>query len=113
MSLRVEQIVFGDLTGDGNIDAAVVLTEWRGGTGVQYDVAAVVDVGGRPRVVSRYMLDSSIWMLPPVIRDGRISIAAVIHRRSDHKHEPSLPWIFELRLEGNELVPQQPRPNLP
>ncbi len=53
-------------------------------------------------------------MLPPVIRDGgTIVVSTLIHDEDDHKLLPSFPWLFELRLHGDELVPRQPRPIFP
>jgi hypothetical protein len=111
VEIIIRAITFGDLNNDGNPDAAIVLMTTRGGSGTGWEVAAVVDEAGTPRFVTRYRLGSDIGQLPPVIRDGgTIMISTLIHDEDDHKHEPSFPWLFELRLQGNELIPRQPRP---
>jgi hypothetical protein len=107
--LGVERIVFGELNGDGNVDAAVVLSKWRGGTSRLLYIAAVVDDYGHPRFVTREPLDSNI-RVEPVITDRVISIKTIVHARDDHKLIPTVPWTFEFRLEGNQLVPRQPSP---
>ncbi len=74
---------FGDLNNDGVNDAAVLIAENYGGTGVFVSVAAVLNENGQPRHVASYLIDDRPQVNSMEIRDGEIFLDAVVHSPSD------------------------------
>ncbi len=78
-----DQIAFGDLNGDGIQDAAALLSENYGGTGVFVSVIAVLDAGGKPVQAGAVMIDDRPKVTSLQIRDRRIVFSGAIHGPSD------------------------------
>jgi len=95
----------GDLDDDGALDAVVLLAATPDRTDYYYYyLAAVRNVGGRPRNVATLPLGQHVEIRDVAIRGGRI----VVEARSHAPGEPPEPmrtverWIY--RLAGDELV---------
>lgn len=74
---------FGDLNDDGVNDAAVIIAENYGGTGVFVSVNAVLNDGGLPRHAASSMIDDRPQIKALDIRDGEIFLEAVVHGVND------------------------------
>ena len=68
----------GDLTGDGREDAAVVLVEQAGGSGVFYQLHAVIDEDSTVRDVARRLLGDRIAVNELRIDDGVVIVEMLI-----------------------------------
>ena len=69
---------FGDLDGDENNDAAVVLKWNGGGSGTFYSIHAVLNRDGQPLVVDGMEIGDRTYVESMVITDGRITLVAYL-----------------------------------
>ena len=81
-------VLFGDLNGDGVDDAAVILSRNHGGSGLFFDLAAVVNVQGQPRHVSSAFLGTlgggiGFRVESMGIEGGRIVVRMIDHGPTD------------------------------
>jgi hypothetical protein len=102
--VRVTQFVaFGDLTGDGIPDAAVIFLENYGGTG-QFGVLAVyANVAGEPVFLHSTLIDDRPMMNSIAIENGEIFIDAIVHGAEDGGCCPTLPTTRRYALVRNQL----------
>ncbi len=81
--LLTDHIAFGDLNGDGKGDAAVLIAENYGGTGVFVSVLAVLNEGGRPQDAGGVMVDDRPVVSSLAIRDYQIMLDTKVHGPND------------------------------
>lgn len=74
-----DYIAWGDVTGDGRPDAAVVLETASGGTGDFRHVALVVDRGGHPVNVGVALLGDRVRVKMIAVEHGEIVIEMIAH----------------------------------
>jgi hypothetical protein len=94
---------YGDLNGDGKSDAAVILAENQGGSGVFESVVAVLNQGGAPHQVSQIELGDRVLVKSANISSGVIHLNMVVHAPSDPMCCPSLAEKQSFWLLGNNL----------
>jgi hypothetical protein len=99
-----QQVVFGDLNQDGAEDAALLIAENYGGTGVFVSVAAVLNDNGQPRHAASYTIDDRPAINSLEIRNGEIFLDAVVHDPNDAGCCPELPVTRTFRLVGIQLM---------
>jgi hypothetical protein len=99
-----EKIAFGDLNGDGLEDAAVILAENYGGSGVFVSVVALINQGGQPEAVATALVDDRAMVNDLSIKDGLIFLDATIHGANDPACCPSLATTRNYRLIENALI---------
>lgn len=99
-----QRVIFGDLNDDGAQDAAVILAENYGGTGVFVSVAAVINENGRPRHAASYAIDDRPAVNAYSIQDGDIFLDAVVHGPNDPGCCPQMAVTRTFRLTGNQLM---------
>lgn len=99
-----EPKAFGDINGDGAVDAAVILAESYGGTGVFVSVAAVVNQGGLPLHVASQGVDDRAIINAIAINAGEIFLNATVHGINDPGCCPTLVTARSLRLWQGDLV---------
>ncbi|HEY2980156.1 MAG TPA: Gmad2 immunoglobulin-like domain-containing protein [Anaerolineales bacterium] len=99
-----QQVVFGDLNEDGAQDAAVLLAENYGGTGVFVSVAAVLNENGQPKHAASYTIDDRPAISALSVEDGEIFLAAVVHGPNDPGCCPAMPVTRVFRLVGAQLT---------
>lgn len=99
-----EQIVFGDLNGDGADDAAVTIAVNYGGTGVFVSVAAVVNENGKPRHAASWLIDDRPQINDLKVQNGTIFVDAVIHGPNDPGCCPAQPVTQTYRLTASGLT---------
>ncbi|MDF1498439.1 MAG: hypothetical protein P1P85_03770 [Patescibacteria group bacterium] len=98
------KILFGDLNGDGEKDAVIILDSSFGGTGHFYELVAVVNKNGEPlQIASENLGDRSI-INSLEINNGKIIIDMITHGPMDGGCCPTLRKVFEYELKENELV---------
>lgn len=95
---------FGDLNKDGANDAAVLIAENYGGTGVFVSVNAVLNEGGQPHHVASFMIDDRPKINDLDIRDGEIFLDAIIHGMNDPACCPELSITRSFQLISNSLT---------
>ena len=102
------QVAFGDLNGDGMEDAAVLLSENGGGTGVFVSLIAVLNENGAPMEAATAFIDDRPLINSLTISDGKIILLATIHKLTDPMVNPTLKvsetYVFPKALGTTNLV---------
>ncbi len=95
----------GDLDGDGDLDAGVILEYQPGGTGTFYYVAAAVNTGTRYQGTNAFLLGDRIAPQTLEIRNGML-IANYADRAADEPFSirPSFGKSLYTKLSGFQLV---------
>jgi heat shock protein HslJ len=99
-----DKMAFGDLNGDGEKDAAVILITNPGGSGTFRYLAAVINQNGSPNHVASQLLGDRIKVKSLSIRSGEITVEMITHGPSDPLCCPTLEAIHDYQLQGNKLV---------
>ena len=94
-------IAYGDLNGDGVEDAAVILVENSGGSGVFNYVAAVLNVGGMPVNPAVQALGDRVQIKSMVIDGSRITTEIVTQGPDDPFCCPTLLLRQTFQVQGN------------
>ena len=102
-----DTVAFGDLDGDGNADAAVVVFISGGGSGTFIHLVAVLDRNGAPEQAAWAFLGDRVPVRNLAVTGGRIVAHTVTHRPSDGLCCPTLDVTRTFGLEGDQLVPRQ------
>jgi Immunoglobulin-like domain of bacterial spore germination len=94
---------FGDLNGDGQADAAIILSESGGGSGQFESVIAVINQAGKPHQQSQAQLGDRVLVKSADISSGVIHLDMVVQGPNDPMCCPSLPqkqnyWLIDNRL---------------
>lgn len=97
-------VAFGDLNADGAIDAAVVLAESYGGTGVFVSIAAFLNQDGQPLYVASYFVDDRAVVNTLSITENEVFIDSTVHGPNDPACCPSQATARTLRLWDNALA---------
>ena len=98
------QPVYGDMDGDGDKDAALLLTRDSGGSGTFYYVAAAINVKGRYQGTNAVLLGDRIAPMDIGIRSG-----AVVVNYADRRPEepmsarPTVDKTVRLILKNDKL----------
>jgi hypothetical protein len=96
-------VAFGDLTGDGIGDAAVIFLENYGGTG-QFGVLAVyANVSGEPVFLHSTLIDDRPMVNSINIENSEIFVDAIVHGAEDGGCCPTLPTTRRYALVRNQL----------
>lgn len=102
---------YGDLNGDGQPDAAVILESQMGGTGHFLELAAVLNQNGMPYNISSTYLGDRVIIRSINIENGVIVLDMVVHGPNDPMMGPSIEQTFSYQLHGTELVNQTTSPD--
>ena len=94
---------FGDLNGDGKFDAAVILAENGGGSGVFESVVAVIDLDGAPHQTGLVQLGDRVLVNSAIISSGVIHLNMIVDGPNDPACCPSQPEMQSFWLLGNNL----------
>jgi hypothetical protein len=97
-------IAYGDLNGDGRGDAAVILRDWEGGTGIFVNLAVVIDRDGTPYNVSTGFLGDRVQILSSCILSGTITLNMLVAEPNEGFCCPTQQIIGSWKLVNNELV---------
>lgn len=95
---------FGDLNGDGIEDAAVILAENSGGSGVFIYLAAVVDRDGAPVNAATHLLGDRVEIKSMTIDNRQIVVNMLTQGPDDPFCCPTLEVTVPFGLEGDQLV---------
>lgn len=83
VTLESDVMATGDLTGDGNDEAVVILAHDPGGSGVFMHLAVVSDPDGSPRNIATFSLGDRVRVMALDIVDGRIIAELLEHGPDD------------------------------
>lgn len=89
VTLVSDVVASGDLTGDGDDEAVVILAHDPGGSGVFMHLAVVSDPGGSPRNIATFSLGDRVQVTVVDIVDGEIVAELLEHRPGDPMCCPS------------------------
>ena len=98
------QSVLGDLNGDGKTDAAVLLAENSGGSGVFVSLAAFIATDNGFSQSSVVLIDDRPVINTLAIQDGIITVDATIHGTNDAMVSPTLKVIENYQLIGTNIT---------
>jgi hypothetical protein len=102
----LEPVAFGDLDGDGDMDAAAPLSIWTGGSGIFVELAAVVSERGGPRQAASAPLGDRVKVERLAIEGGLVRVDLLTHGESDPMCCPNRRETKVYRLQGSALVEQ-------
>jgi hypothetical protein len=102
----IHEIATGDLNGDGNPDAAVILFSNYGGSGTFGELAAVLNEDGLLRQVASAPLGDRVKIKSLAIKDGVISVNLLSHGPKDPMATPTKETTKQYKLVGQKLVEQ-------
>jgi uncharacterized lipoprotein YbaY len=97
-------IAYGDLNGDGQEDAAVLLAENSGGSGTFVYLAAVVSQDGQPVNVATTLLGDRVQVDSLEIENNQIVVDMVQAGPDDPMCCPSQQVVKTFELQGDQLV---------
>jgi len=101
-----EPAPFGDLNGDGIDDAAIIIGESQGGTGINVYVAAVTNWAGIPLHKASVLIDDRAIIQSVRIENGLIIVNAIVHGANDAGCCPTKHVTRIFRLVDQTLVEQ-------
>lgn len=99
-----QQMAFGDLNGDGVSDAAVLLAENYGGTGVFVSVIAMLNQNGQPVQAAGELIDDRPIINSLTIKDEQILLDVTVHGPNDPGCCAAQPNKRVYRYEAGRLV---------
>jgi hypothetical protein len=94
---------YGDLNGDGKVDAAVILAENGGGSGTFESVAAVINLRGAPHQTGQVKLGDRVLVKSANIAKGVIHLNMLVQGPNDPLCCPSQAEVQSFWLLGNDL----------
>jgi len=98
------QVALGDLNADGLDDAAIILAENYGGSGVFVSLVAILNQGGQPQAVASVFIDDRPIINTLSITNGEIFLDATVHGINDPGCCPALGSTRRYRLVENNLA---------
>ena len=99
-----EEIALGDIGGDANIDAVVVLADNGGGSGTFISLVAVLNVDGTPSPSAYASLGDRVVVHSVAVESGVITVDMTKHDADDPLCCPTLRVSSEYELQESELV---------
>jgi hypothetical protein len=102
--MMLDRYALGDLNGDGVDDAAVILTENGGGSGIFVSVVAMLNQDGAPVFTAAAPIEDRPDVYGISISNGGILVRLDIHGPSDPGCCPRLPTKQTYRLVSGKLV---------
>jgi len=99
------QPVYGDIDGDGDKDAALLLTHDPGGSGTFYYVAAAISLNGRYQATNTVLLGDRIAPMDITIRSGTVVVKFADRRLEEPMSTaPSVNRTTVIILKNNKLI---------
>lgn len=102
--LLPEPVAYGDLDGDGQVDAAVVLAADMGGSGTFLYLALVQSHDGQPANTATALLGDRVSIRSLDIEGDHLRTALLTHRPDDPACCPTLETLRSFGLEGDRLI---------
>ena len=100
VELRPER-VFGDLDGDGDEDAVVVLAVSRGGSGTFVYLASVMNEKGAPKASAAFLLGDRVTVTSLEIQAGTLSVGLLVRKSGEPMSAvPTVPMTRTFKHNG-------------
>jgi hypothetical protein len=96
-------IAFGDLTADGINEAAAIVSEYHGGSGVFVFLAVYSEEDGKPVFTTSVFVDDRPKIGGLEIKENEIRLGATVHRLDEAMCCPTLETIRHYRLIDDQL----------
>ena len=104
VEVRVDDnIAIGDLTADGINEAAAIVSEYHGGTGVFVFLAVYSEAENKADFQTSVFVDDRPKLGGIKIEDNEIRLAATVHRLDEPACCPTLETVRHYRLINNQL----------
>jgi len=97
-------VALGDLNNDEKKDAAVILDSSGGGSGHFYELAIIINKGGKPFYLTSEKLGDRVIINSIVIQSGKIILDMITHGPNDGMCCPTLKKVIGYELSGNQLL---------
>lgn len=105
VSVRLlDPVALGDLNGDGVSDAAVLLAESHGGSGVFVSLVGILNQGGQPAQAGAALIDDRPRINALAIQGGAITVDALVHGPNDPMCCPAWPVTETYQLLDNRMT---------
>ncbi len=104
VTLIDDLIAYGDLNGDGQQDAAVLLLENSGGSGDFIYLAAVINDNGNARNIATQLVGDRVQFRNLKISSGNITADTITIADGESYAQPSLKMHLLYQLQGDKLV---------
>ena len=105
---NIKKVAFGDLNNDNKEDAAVILSNWSGGTGILYWLAIVVNKNGSSSHIATQNLGDRIVVNSTKIQGGIIIVDMLTRTGKPGEVGSALPpeikTIVKYKLSGNTII---------
>ena len=98
------ETTFGDLNRDGIDDAALLLSENTGGSGVFVSLIAIYSQGDHFQQAPAVMIDDRPVINLFAMETGSVNVTGLIHGPNDPMVDPTTSFSAEYRLFGGQLV---------
>ncbi len=102
--IRLVDVAFGDLDGDGIADAAVILVTNPGGSGTFYDLVAVLNRDGEPEHIATIALGDRAQIQALSVESGQITVRMITHGPDDPMCCPTQEVEQIYALQGDKLA---------
>jgi hypothetical protein len=99
---------YGDLDGDGDEDAVILLVSWGGGSGVFYELAAVINDQGQPIHTASVQLGDRVEVESLDLALGRVRVKMIVHDEDDAACCPTLSVERSYLFRGETLTEVSP-----
>jgi hypothetical protein len=106
-------VVFADLNGDGLSDAVVILVTNSGGSGVFYELAAVLNQGGAPKHVGSLALGDRVKIKTINLQSGEVVLEMTVHGPKDPQCCPTVDTTKRYKFADGKLVSATPETPVP
>ncbi len=104
VTLIDDLIAYGDLNGDGQQDAAVLLLDNSGGSGDFIYLAAVINDNGNARNIATQLVGDRVQFRNLKISSGNITADTITIADGESYAQPSLKMHLLYQLQGDKLV---------
>ncbi len=102
-----DKVAYGDLNGDGDIDAAVILITNPGGSGTFHHLAIVLNQKESSNHVASQLLGDRVKVKSLSVRSGEIAVEMITHGPNDPLCCPALEVTQNYLLQDDKLVVAQ------
>ncbi|MCB0209579.1 MAG: BMP family ABC transporter substrate-binding protein [Anaerolineae bacterium] len=99
-----DQLVYGDLNGDGKDEAITFLVSDPGGSGTFFNLVVIGDVGGKPTQLGSVFLGDRIIIKSLEVEDGLIAVGLVTQGPGDAQSSPTQAVVKIFGLQDDALV---------
>jgi uncharacterized membrane protein/heat shock protein HslJ len=102
-----DKVAYGDINGDGDMDAAVILITNAGGSGTFHHLAVVINQNGSPKHAASQFLGDRVELKSLSVESEAIAIEMITHGPNDPMCCPTLKTNLNYLFQDDKLVAAQ------